>query len=127
MKKEKKIFEFWGSCQIISSMPLEILARKISSKLFGDAQFIEGERSIWEEIPSLYIDSSIMGMLVVLGGYGSDEGYTLSISPYGEWSRYIHSKNLNEILVKKNLDFYLFHILSQAFHEETGVKILNPG
>lgn len=119
----ENILEFWGDCEIKTSLSLEELASEISKKIFGGIPFTYGERSIWEEIPSMYIDKSIMGMLVILGGYGGNEGYNLRVEPYGEYSRYISRHRLNENFSHTKIDNYLYHLLSHAFFNDNLVVI----
>jgi hypothetical protein len=126
MKKEKIIYEFWGECQIITDLSLEELANILSKEIFANAKFVKGERSIWEEIPSVYIESSFFGMLVILGGYGGEEGYTVSVSPYGEFSRYINSENLGDFNIKIDLNFHIYNILSQALKNNEELRIIKP-
>lgn len=126
-KGDKKRFpRFSGSCEIQSNLELEELASKISFKLFGNLEFIYGEHSIWEEIPSMYIDSNILGMLVIFGGYGKEDGYCLEVSPYGEYDRYVYNNQLRDYEIWMFLYYYLYYLLKQAFENDLEVQIVEP-
>jgi hypothetical protein len=124
MMIKKTIPDFWGDCQIITSLNLEELADKISNILFGGSPFIHGKNSIWEEIPSMYIESPIIGMLIIIGGYGGKEGYTLRVEQFGEFGRYIHSNKIKEERIE--LDLYLFHLLKDSLKNYPEIKIIEP-
>jgi hypothetical protein len=126
MDLKDNIIEFWGSCKIKSNLTLEEVANKISSSLFGGLAFTYGKHSIWEEIPSMYIEHSIMGGLVIVGGYGGDEGFVLSIQPYAEFGRYLYANNLKVRAVKIELDYHLYHLLKQGLSEFPEIEIIEP-
>ena len=124
MMKNNIIPDFWGECKIHSSLELETLAQIISTRLLGNVQFTYGKHSIWEEIPSMYIEHNILGLLIIIGGYGGSEGYVLNIQTYGEFDRYLYK---NEIETNKvNLSHYLYQLLSLSFQDNSEIQIIAP-
>lgn len=120
------VLEFRGQCHIQTTLSLEQLADKISRVLCGGLPFIYGKHSIWEEIPSMYIDHSILGMLVIVGGYGGDDGFEVAIWPYGNYSRCIYENKLTDTSVIVRMDLRLYHLLMQGFGEDSQVQIIKP-
>lgn len=52
---------------------------KISEKLFGGIPFGGLEEHICEEVPAVYIKPQILGLEIVIQGYGGQEGYNLGM------------------------------------------------
>jgi hypothetical protein len=124
MEINNKILEFWGNCEIKTNLNLEELALKVSKSLCGGLPFIYGENSIWEEIPSMYIDHSILGMFFIIGGYGGDLGYQVAIKP--TTSSYVYKNNLRNKEVRIRLDFHLYHLLKEGLKNYSEIKVINP-
>jgi hypothetical protein len=89
-------------------------------------KFTYGERSIWEEIPSMYIDAPIFGMFIILGGYPGKDGYSLDIGPYGEFTRYISRNNLNDRSTGFDISLNIYCLLKQSFEYDAEVEIQEP-
>lgn len=64
---------------ISSNEDINGIAKIISDKLFGGIPFIGLDEHIYEEVPTVYIDYSILGLQGVIQGFGGDAGYTLEI------------------------------------------------
>lgn len=123
---KSNVIEFWGGCAIKTELTLEQLAEKVSKTLCGGLPFIYGKQSIWEEIPSMYVDHSILGMLIIIGGYGGDKGFEVAIWPYGSYSSYIHDNNLSEVKVKVKLDLHLYHLLREGLKGQPEIQVIEP-
>mgnify|MGYP001197189630 CR=1 FL=1 len=121
-----KIIKFRGHCQIKTKFHLEKLAHKVSKAICGGIPFVYGEHSIWEEIPAMYLDHSILGMLIIIGGYGKENGFCIEIDSYGEFSRYVYNKGLRDSEVTVRLDLYLYHLLKQGLAEYPEIEIIEP-
>ena len=124
MEIKNKILEFWGNCEIKSNLSLEELALKVSEILCGGLPFIHGEDSIWEEIPSMYVDHSILGMFLIIGGYGGNSGYEVAIKP--TTSSYVYENNLRDKEIRIRLDFYLYHLLKEGLKNYSEIKVIKP-
>jgi hypothetical protein len=122
--RKKIVNDFRGDCEIKSNWKIGNLAELISAKLFGNAPFIYGEHSVWEEIPSMYIEDNIFGMFVIFGGYGGENGYTLRVQPYGDFGRYLYTNKIENEGV--NLDLYLYHLLKQSLKDYSEIEIIEP-
>ena len=120
--KEKSIPDFWGYCKIISQLGLETVADIVSKNIFGGLPFIYGEHSIWEEIPSMYIDSNMLGLLVIIGGYGGEQGYDVNVQPYGNFDRYLYSNKIKTYRVR--LDLYLYHLLKEGLKDYPEIEVI---
>jgi hypothetical protein len=118
------VIEFWGSCNIKTSLKLEDVAIRVSKVLCGGLPFVYGKHSIWEEIPSMYIEHSILGMLIIVGGYGGDKGFEVAVWPYGNYSRYIRNNNLEPVKVR--LDLHLYHLLKENLKDQPEIQIMEP-
>jgi hypothetical protein len=116
----------FGEYYIKTKLHLEKLANRVSQVLCGGVSFTYGAHSIWEEIPSMYIDKSIMGMLIIIGGYGGEEGFSVEISQYGEFSRYVYQSGLRESEIKIKLDLHLFHLLKEGLKEFPEIEVVEP-
>jgi len=126
MDTTHKIIEFRGHCNIKTSLHLERLAYRVSQVLCGGLPFTYGEHSVWEEIPSMFIDHSILGMLIVIGGYGGEKGFIVQISPYGDFSRYIYREGLRNMETKVILDVHLYHILKEGLKNYPEIEVVRP-
>ena len=121
---KNKIPDFLGTCTINTSLHLEELSTIVSSKLLGGLPFTYGKHSIWEEIPSMYIEHSILGLLVIIGGYGGEDGYSIEISLYGNYSRFLSFSNIDTERI--SLDKYLYFLLKDALINHPEIKIVEP-
>jgi hypothetical protein len=126
MDFKNSIIEFWGSCTVKSALTLDELAKIISPVLCGGLPFTYGKHSIWEEIPSMYVEHSILGSLIIIGGYGGEQGFEVAIWPYGNYTRYINEYNLKDKTVKIKLDFHLYHLLKQGLSPYPDILIIEP-
>lgn len=124
MDLEEKVIDFWGDCKIMTSLELSEVAEKISNILCGGLPFITGKHNIWEETPSLYIPHSILGMLIIVGGYGNGEGYIVSISPHAHLTRYISNNNFKNIDARVNLDLHLYHLLKSGLKDYPNIEVI---
>ncbi|GHT20017.1 hypothetical protein FACS189429_8100 [Bacteroidia bacterium] len=121
---QKNIPDFWGDCVIKSNLQLEKISQILSVKLFGGAPFTYGKYSIWEEIPSMYIEDNILGMLIIIGGYGGEKGYVLNVQPYGDFGRYLYDNKIKTERI--NLDFYLYYLLKGGLKDYPEIEIIEP-
>lgn len=56
------------------------VGEKISENLIGGLPFVGLEEYIYDEVPAVYIKQPILGLEIVLQGYGGSEGYVLGIN-----------------------------------------------
>lgn len=64
-----------------TSAPLADTARRIADACLGGLDFIGEDEGIWDEVPALRLNQTILGLEIILGGMpGKDGGYTLQIS-----------------------------------------------
>lgn len=63
---------------IYTSLQLEELGNLLSQKIFLNANFGGKEEYIRDEVPAIYFDG-LLGLRVILYGYGGDDGYVLEI------------------------------------------------
>ena len=75
-----------GTIHIQTSKKLEEVGDIISNKLFNGLKFGGKDKYRCEEIPAIYISNPIMGMEIILNGYGGDDGYNLNIFPSPKYS-----------------------------------------
>jgi len=125
MTTQNKIPNFWGGCELKSSLTLEALAEILSREIFSGAKFGGKEKSIHEEIPAVFIESSFLGMLVVLEGYsGMDNWFVLSTKPYGKFNRFL---SVNEVETERvDLDMYLYYLLKQSLLNYSEILVIEP-
>ena len=121
---KNKIPDFLGICTINTNLHLEELSTVVSSKLLGGLPFTYGKHSIWEEVPSMYIEHSILGLLVILGGYGGEAGYNIKISLYGNYKRFLSFNKIDKERI--SLDKYLYFLLKDALINHPEIKIVEP-
>ena len=119
---EKNIPDFWGNCKVVSQLGLESVADIVSKNIFGGIPFIYGKHSIWEEVPSMYIESNIFGLFIIIGGYGGHEGYDINIQPYGDFNRYLYSNNIKTSRIR--LDTYLYYLLKEGLKNYPEIEII---
>lgn len=126
--RQPVMYDMWGSCVMRTSLPLDKLAEIISAQLFGGKRFGGKERSIWEEIPAVYIEAPILGLLVVLGEGRNDGGklncFVLDVSPWGDVTRYRYHNDIAKKRVR--LEGYLYHLLKFGLRRFPEVEILEP-
>jgi hypothetical protein len=107
-----------GYVLLKSSLSLEEVGQVLSDRIFGGLEFGGKELSIHEEIPAIFIQSSILGLEIVLDGYSGYEdacGYSLSIEPYAD--------ALNGNYKDIRIDSYLFHHLKHKLADIRGIKV----
>jgi hypothetical protein len=121
---ENKAPYFWGTCRLISNLNLDELSCIISEKLLSGLSFTYGKHSIWEEIPSMYIDTPFFGFLVILGGYGGESGYVLELSPYGNYLRFLESKKIDTERI--SLNWHLYYLLIEALVDHSEIQVVRP-
>ncbi|PWV56387.1 hypothetical protein [Chitinophaga sp. S165] len=97
--KHPGVTEIYGSAAMRTHLSLEELAEIISKQLFGGIPFGGKDRSIWEEIPAVYIETPVLGSLVILGE-GNNQGapskcYILDVSPWENFHRYIYRNKIS--------------------------------
>lgn len=64
-----------------SDMLLTDVARSISEVCFGGIGFVGENEGIWDEVPALRLDRTILGLEAIVGGRpGADGGYTLQVA-----------------------------------------------
>ncbi len=70
-----------GYVGLKSDLTLESVGKILSEKVFGGLEFGGKDLDIHEEIPAIFIQSTILGLQVVLDGYNaSDEDQTFSLT-----------------------------------------------
>ena len=119
------MLDMLGSCAMSTNLSLEEMAEIISNELFGGRPFGGKERSIWEEIPAVFIDVPILGFLVILG-HGNNNGkpgncFVLSLNQWGDFDRYCYRNNISQRRIY--LDSYLYHLLKFGLRNYPEVEI----
>lgn len=116
----------YRTCVMKTTLSLEELAEIISRQLLGGIPFGGKERSIWEEVPAVYINAPIFGMLIVLGEGRKDDGdkncFVLETGPWGDFSRYIYDNNVPYEIAPQ--DDYLYQLLKFGLRDVPEVEIL---
>ncbi|PSL34900.1 hypothetical protein [Chitinophaga ginsengisoli] len=120
--------EFYGACAMRTNLSLEELAVIIADQLFGGRRLGGREKSIYEEIPAVFINDPILGLLVVLSE-GKNDGrngnwFVLHVSPWGDLDRYCYRNRIFEKRII--LDGYLYHLLKFGLQRYPQVEILEP-
>jgi hypothetical protein len=125
MMRNSIMLDMFGSCAMSTNLSLEEVAGIISDELFGGRPFGGKERSIWEEIPAVYIEVPIFGFLVVLGE-GNNNGrpgncFVLSLDPWGDFDRYCYRNDISDRRIY--LDSYLYHLLKFGLRNYPEVEV----
>jgi hypothetical protein len=123
------INEMVGSGAVRTTLSLEELAPIISNQLFGGLPFGGREKSIWEEVPAVFINTPVLGSLVVLGR-GNNQGapgncFVLSVSPWGDFDRYLYRNKVPSRTIHQYNYFY--HLLKFALQKYPDIEVLGPG
>jgi hypothetical protein len=66
----------------VSALSLDDVARLLSTRLFGGIPFVGREEYLRDEVPALRLEREVLGLDVVVHGFGGDEGYTLDVEPH---------------------------------------------
>jgi hypothetical protein len=111
---------FVGYVTLKSNLEIEEVGNIISEKVFGGLGFGGKELEIYEEVPAIFISSSVLGLRVVLQGYkgfGEEEGYVLAIS----------SNDTVEETEREEykLDYYLVSLLRNVLEDHNEIKVLD--
>lgn len=69
------------SLVFLSEKSLEEVAAIISAKLIGGIPFVGRDEHIYDEIPAVYAEHDVLGLRLILQGFGGEEGYQLEIKP----------------------------------------------
>ena len=109
-----KIPFFTCALPIQSDKSLEEVGEILSRVLFGGLPFGGKDKFIRDEIPAIYIDQDLIGLRVILYGYGGEDGFILEIYP----SSHIDSLQNDEYSEYK-LDRYIANILRNV----QGIKV----
>lgn len=78
----KKYPCFFCSLPIISEDNIVDFAKIISNKIAGNLPFEGLEDYIYDEVPTIYINSNVLGCVLVIKGYGGQKGYFLEVNPH---------------------------------------------
>lgn len=65
--------------KIVSAKSLEDVASLVSERILGGIRFIGREKNIYDEVPAIYGERPILGLRVVLQGYGGKQPYFLEM------------------------------------------------
>jgi len=65
----------------LSEKGLEAVAEIISTKLIGGIPFVGKDEFIYDEVPAVYAEHDVLGLRVILQGFGGEEGYYLGMHP----------------------------------------------
>ncbi len=124
--KYPDINALYGSCAMRTNLSLEQLAKIISDKVFGGVPFGGKDQHIWEEIPAVYIRSSILGLQIILGEGKNDGGngniFVLSVSSSNGFGRYRFEDKLPNKTAE--VDSYLQRVLKYSLVRFPQVEIL---
>lgn len=72
------------------------VAAALSTHLFGAIPFAGDKTGIRDEVPAVRLCSSILGLDVVLHGYGGEDGFTLEAETSMPWSLKLQEKGLDD-------------------------------
>jgi hypothetical protein len=64
-----------------SPLTIEQLGDLLSEKLLGGIRFAGRDEHLRDEVPAIRSESEILGLRVLIQGFGGDSGYTLEIYP----------------------------------------------
>lgn len=70
-----------GGVNIMSGKSLGAVAEIISQRLFGGVRFVGRDEAVYDEVPAVYAERSILGMSLILQGFGGEDGYFLEMYP----------------------------------------------
>lgn len=70
-----------GGISIKSDKSLGAVAEIISQCLLGGVRFVGEDESIYDEVPAVYAEHSVLGLTLILQGHGGEEGYFLELYP----------------------------------------------
>src|ERR1044071_5349173 len=65
----------------LSEKNLEEVAEIISTKLIGGIPFVGKDEFIYDEVPAVYTKHDVLGLRVILQGFGGEDGYHLGMHP----------------------------------------------
>ncbi len=68
---------------IRSEKNLEQVAELISQRLFRGIPFVGKEEHFYDEVPAVRAKHHVLGLRIVLQGFGGDQGYYLEMHPSG--------------------------------------------
>jgi len=111
---------FVGFVSLKSNLEIEEVGDIISRKVFGGLKFGGKELEIYEEVPAIFISSSVLGLRAVLQGYkgfGEGEGYVLTISS-NDNMRYEKREEFK-------LDYYLVTLLRSVLEDHNEITVLD--
>lgn len=118
-----KIPFFTGDVVLKSNLSIEEIGEVISRKMFGELKFEGISECIYEEVPAIYIKSSILGLQVIISGYsgfGEENGFILEIIQ----NNFIN----NSDKVKREeckLDRYLYLLLKKELNEISEIVVVD--
>jgi hypothetical protein len=61
------------------------VAAVLSRELFGATSFVGEGTGLRDEVPALALQRDFLGMIVVLHGYGGEDGYSLEMETRPSW------------------------------------------
>jgi len=94
------------SIPIFSEKSIEEVARKISKKLFDGLQFSCKEKHIRDEYPAISIANPILGLRVIVYGFGGNDGYIFEMNP-----DFSMNKPVNAEYFELDFSQYVAHLL----------------
>ena len=65
--------------KIISDKSLEEVAAIISERLLGGVRLVGRDEHIYDEVPAIFSAHDILGLRIILQGYGGSQGYFLEM------------------------------------------------
>jgi hypothetical protein len=101
-----------GAVDLESEMTIEELGATISAALFGGVPFSGLGTGIRDEVPALRLGATMLGLDIVLHGYGGVDGFSLDLYPLP--SLVTGAKNSSSALCRADLSAWLGHLLSQV-------------
>jgi hypothetical protein len=66
---------------LFSEKSLEEVAEILSAKLIAGIPFVGRDEFIYDEIPAVYAERDVLGLRIILQGFGGEDGYQLEIRP----------------------------------------------
>jgi hypothetical protein len=97
--------------EIWTDKNLEELAQLVSNHVLGGVQFGGAEEHIRDEVPAVFIKQHVLGLEIVLCGFGGQEGYYLTME-----SKYRGQLKTAGQIRKQTVDLspYVANLLSKA-------------